>query len=164
MIWEESPDSRVIEIRFSDALELYSKVPLPTTFHVCQDSRQTALTLYPKHFGNIIHPPRTIFNFERDVLYFREAFHPDVLVFVASLTHYELDNLKILAVSNYIVDSDDGSPSFDVSKVIEKAVAKMPSLEKLFVTFDLHATIELRSNVTEKPGKFVDQWPEELRS
>jgi len=164
IIWRLTLESRVIEIEFDKDRGFFTRVFTPVALRVSRDSRNATITRYPTCFGNVIYPPRTLFNFDLDTLYLDDEIQIHTLHLLAGLTLEELTNLRYLAVTHAInLDWASGADTeIDFVLALSKMAPKMTALKDLSVVFDLSYWPE-RGNLEGKgPMKLFESWPAKL--
>jgi hypothetical protein len=164
IIWQLTLESRVIEIEFDKFRGFFTRVSTPVALRVSRDSRNATITRYPPCFGNVIYPPRTVFNFDLDTLYLDDDIQFHTLHLLAGLTLEELTNLQYLAVT-YAINLDwqsGGDTDIDLVLAISKVVPKMTALKDLSVVFDLSYWPERGNPEGKGPMKLFETWPDKL--
>ncbi|KAL5315180.1 hypothetical protein ACEPPN_017831 [Leptodophora sp. 'Broadleaf-Isolate-01'] len=149
IIWQLSLSPRVVEVLASNycTTGFYSQAVLPSTLHVCRESRQAVAALYSHCFGSFLQPERVRFNFDLDVLYLDISQEEDGLHrLFGVLKRTELTALKYVAIDEAYLIEVVANP-LSTSAGLKNALKAMQNLKELIVVRDI---------TTERTNRYLD--------
>ena len=139
MIWELTLKPRTVELEWTQYRGFYSRAAPPSALVVNRDARDSVRHHYTLCFGNLMTPPRTMFNFKLDTLLLSDVIQHQTLQLFAGLRSDELANLQYIAVATDINDDLDTGREMDDDSILALSliVPKLPALKEVNVAFEL---------------------------